>query len=113
MTHCVRWLAKAAGMLRIGLASREGWVHAQYSWIIAKCDVRSRITRPLSDEASGGRMFEFWMLTGRVALVAIVSHRRTRVGFGLGIDTMLLAVGKYGDMMVSDPADAEGDVVVI
>ena len=33
----------------------------------------------------GGRMFEFWMLTGRVALVAIVSHRRTRVGFGLGI----------------------------
>ncbi|KAJ5169252.1 uncharacterized protein N7482_004846 [Penicillium canariense] len=28
-------------------------------------------------------------------------------------DTMLMAVGKYGDMMASDPADAEGDVIVI
>ncbi|OJZ81803.1 hypothetical protein ASPFODRAFT_144928 [Aspergillus luchuensis CBS 106.47] len=28
-------------------------------------------------------------------------------------DSMLMTVGKYGDMMVSDPADAEGDVVVI
>ncbi|OJJ48829.1 hypothetical protein ASPZODRAFT_60457 [Penicilliopsis zonata CBS 506.65] len=28
-------------------------------------------------------------------------------------DSMLIAVGKYGDMMASDPADAEGDVVVI
>lgn len=28
-------------------------------------------------------------------------------------DSVLMAVGKYGDMMVSDPADAEGDVVVI
>lgn len=28
-------------------------------------------------------------------------------------DSMLMAVGKYGDMMASDPADAEGDVVVI
>ncbi|PYI10035.1 DNA damage and replication checkpoint protein Rfx1 [Aspergillus sclerotiicarbonarius CBS 121057] len=28
-------------------------------------------------------------------------------------DSMLITVGKYGDMMVSDPADAEGDVVVI
>lgn len=28
-------------------------------------------------------------------------------------DAMLMAVGKYGDMMASDPADAEGDVVVI
>ncbi|EPS27218.1 hypothetical protein PDE_02161 [Penicillium oxalicum 114-2] len=28
-------------------------------------------------------------------------------------DAMLMAVGKYGDMMVSDPADAEGDVIVI
>lgn len=28
-------------------------------------------------------------------------------------DPMLMAVGKYGDMMASDPADAEGDVVVI
>ncbi|RAL05602.1 RFX family transcription factor [Aspergillus ibericus CBS 121593] len=28
-------------------------------------------------------------------------------------DSMLMNVGKYGDMMVSDPADAEGDVVVI
>ncbi|EAW12521.1 RFX family transcription factor [Aspergillus clavatus NRRL 1] len=28
-------------------------------------------------------------------------------------DSMLMSVGKYGDMMASDPADAEGDVVVI
>lgn len=28
-------------------------------------------------------------------------------------DSMLMNVGKYGDMMASDPADAEGDVVVI
>ena len=28
-------------------------------------------------------------------------------------DSMLMTVGKYGDMMASDPADAEGDVVVI
>lgn len=28
-------------------------------------------------------------------------------------DPMLMTVGKYGDMMASDPADAEGDVVVI
>lgn len=28
-------------------------------------------------------------------------------------DSMLMTVGKYGDMMVSDPADAEGDVIVI
>lgn len=28
-------------------------------------------------------------------------------------DSVLMAVGKYGDMMVSDPADAEGDVVVV
>ncbi|CAL5874057.1 uncharacterized protein PFLUO_LOCUS8344 [Penicillium psychrofluorescens] len=28
-------------------------------------------------------------------------------------DPILMAVGKYGDMMASDPADAEGDVVVI
>ncbi|KAJ5736455.1 uncharacterized protein N7483_001580 [Penicillium malachiteum] len=28
-------------------------------------------------------------------------------------DPMMIAVGKYGDMMASDPADAEGDVVVI
>lgn len=28
-------------------------------------------------------------------------------------DSMLISVGKYGDMMASDPADAEGDVVVI
>jgi regulatory factor X len=28
-------------------------------------------------------------------------------------DPLLMAVGKYGDMMVSDPADAEGDVIVI
>ena len=28
-------------------------------------------------------------------------------------DPMLMSVGKYGDMMLSDPADAEGDVVVI
>ncbi|KAJ5642885.1 DNA damage and replication checkpoint protein Rfx1 [Penicillium longicatenatum] len=28
-------------------------------------------------------------------------------------DPMLIAVGKYGDIMASDPADAEGDVVVI
>lgn len=28
-------------------------------------------------------------------------------------DPMLMAVGKYGDMMASDPADAEGDVIVI
>ncbi|KAL3465777.1 hypothetical protein BJX64DRAFT_42673 [Aspergillus heterothallicus] len=28
-------------------------------------------------------------------------------------DSLLITVGKYGDMMVSDPADAEGDVVVI
>ncbi|KAJ5953572.1 DNA damage and replication checkpoint protein Rfx1 [Penicillium verhagenii] len=28
-------------------------------------------------------------------------------------DPLLIAVGKYGDMMASDPADAEGDVVVI
>ncbi|KAL2852883.1 hypothetical protein BJY01DRAFT_81998 [Aspergillus pseudoustus] len=28
-------------------------------------------------------------------------------------DSILMTVGKYGDMMVSDPADAEGDVVVI
>ncbi|KAL4912515.1 hypothetical protein BDW62DRAFT_194401 [Aspergillus aurantiobrunneus] len=28
-------------------------------------------------------------------------------------DSMLITVGKYGDMMASDPADAEGDVVVI
>ncbi|KAL2814640.1 hypothetical protein BJX63DRAFT_196334 [Aspergillus granulosus] len=32
---------------------------------------------------------------------------------GLDDDSMLMTVGKYGDMMVSDPADAEGDVVVI
>ncbi|KAL2865689.1 RFX family transcription factor [Aspergillus lucknowensis] len=32
---------------------------------------------------------------------------------GLDDDSMLMNVGKYGDMMVSDPADAEGDVVVI
>jgi regulatory factor X len=31
----------------------------------------------------------------------------------LGDDPMMIAVGKYGDMMASDPADAEGDVVVI
>lgn len=31
----------------------------------------------------------------------------------LGDDSMLMTVGKYGDMMASDPADAEGDVVVI
>lgn len=31
----------------------------------------------------------------------------------LGDDSMLMSVGKYGDMMASDPADAEGDVVVI
>ncbi|KAJ5263901.1 hypothetical protein N7478_011506 [Penicillium angulare] len=28
-------------------------------------------------------------------------------------DPMMIAVGKYGDIMASDPADAEGDVVVI
>lgn len=28
-------------------------------------------------------------------------------------DPMMIAVGKYNDMMASDPADAEGDVVVI
>ncbi|THC94704.1 hypothetical protein EYZ11_005815 [Aspergillus tanneri] len=28
-------------------------------------------------------------------------------------DSMLMSVGKYGDMMASDPVDAEGDVVVI
>lgn len=28
-------------------------------------------------------------------------------------DAILMAVGKYGDMMASDPADAEGDVIVI
>lgn len=28
-------------------------------------------------------------------------------------DSILITVGKYGDMMASDPADAEGDVVVI
>ena len=28
-------------------------------------------------------------------------------------DSMLMSVGKYGDMMASDPADAEGDVIVI
>ncbi|KAL2825588.1 hypothetical protein BDW59DRAFT_71052 [Aspergillus cavernicola] len=28
-------------------------------------------------------------------------------------DSMLMTVGKYGDMMASDPADAEGDVVVV
>lgn len=28
-------------------------------------------------------------------------------------DSILMSVGKYGDMMASDPADAEGDVVVI
>ncbi|KAJ5232105.1 hypothetical protein N7468_005061 [Penicillium chermesinum] len=28
-------------------------------------------------------------------------------------DPMMIPVGKYGDMMASDPADAEGDVVVI
>ncbi|PYH40300.1 RFX family transcription factor [Aspergillus saccharolyticus JOP 1030-1] len=28
-------------------------------------------------------------------------------------DSMLMTVGKYGDMMASDPADAEGDIVVI
>jgi regulatory factor X len=28
-------------------------------------------------------------------------------------DSMLISVGKYGDMMASDPADAEGEVVVI
>ncbi|KAF7596289.1 hypothetical protein BBP40_002433 [Aspergillus hancockii] len=28
-------------------------------------------------------------------------------------DSMLMTVGKYGDIMASDPADAEGDVVVI
>lgn len=32
---------------------------------------------------------------------------------GLDDDPMLITVGKYGDMMASDPADAEGDVVVI
>lgn len=31
----------------------------------------------------------------------------------LGDDPMMIVVGKYGDMMASDPADAEGDVVVI
>jgi regulatory factor X len=28
-------------------------------------------------------------------------------------DSVLLAGGKYGDMTASDPADAEGDVVVV
>ncbi|KAL4909471.1 hypothetical protein BDW74DRAFT_82151 [Aspergillus multicolor] len=28
-------------------------------------------------------------------------------------DSMLMTVGKYGDMMASDPADAEGDVIVV
>ena len=32
---------------------------------------------------------------------------------GLDDDSMLISDGKYGDMMASDPADAEGDVVVV
>lgn len=40
-------------------------------------------------------------------------HNNDDSAIDLEDDTMLLAVGKYGDMMVSDPADAEGDVVVI
>ncbi|OQD80704.1 hypothetical protein PENANT_c033G02566 [Penicillium antarcticum] len=41
------------------------------------------------------------------------AHNNDDSAIDLEDDTMLMAVGKYGDMMVSDPADAEGDVVVI
>jgi regulatory factor X len=41
------------------------------------------------------------------------THNNDDSAIDLEDDTMLMAVGKYGDMMVSDPADAEGDVVVI
>ncbi|CAG8076614.1 unnamed protein product [Penicillium olsonii] len=44
---------------------------------------------------------------------AFQGHNNDDSAIDLEDDTMLLAVGKYGDMMVSDPADAEGDVVVI
>lgn len=41
------------------------------------------------------------------------AHNNDDSAIDLEDDAMLMAVGKYGDMMASDPADAEGDVVVI
>jgi len=48
-----------------------------------------------------------------LAEVGFQSPNNDDSAIDLGDDPMMIAVGKYGDMMASDPADAEGDVVVI
>lgn len=43
----------------------------------------------------------------------IVNNNNDDSAIDIGDDSMLLTTGKYGDMTASDPADAEGDVVVV
>lgn len=67
----------------------------------------------LEDSSNSSNMANEKSTTMADSMAGLHAPNNDDSAIDLDDDSMLMSVGKYGDMMASDPADAEGDVVVI